>query len=29
MDRKIDPALLRGLSQRRYDRRDVMKLFGV
>jgi spermidine/putrescine transport system substrate-binding protein len=29
MDRKTDPALLRGLSQRRYDRRDVMRLFGV
>jgi len=29
MDQKIDPALLRGLTQRRYDRRDVMRMFGV
>lgn len=25
----IDPALLRGVTQRRFDRRDVMKMFGI
>jgi spermidine/putrescine transport system substrate-binding protein len=25
----MDPALVRGLTQRRFDRRDVMKMFGV
>jgi spermidine/putrescine transport system substrate-binding protein len=28
MNDRIDPALLRGLTQRRYDRRDLLKLFG-
>jgi spermidine/putrescine transport system substrate-binding protein len=25
----VDPALLRGMTQRRYDRRDLLKMFGV
>jgi spermidine/putrescine transport system substrate-binding protein len=29
MNEKIDPALLRGLTRSRYDRRDVFKLFGA
>jgi spermidine/putrescine transport system substrate-binding protein len=29
MNDQIDPALLRGLTRSRYDRRDVFKLFGA
>ncbi|MCW2940656.1 MAG: extracellular solute-binding protein family 1 [Actinomycetia bacterium] len=29
MNEQIDPALLRGLTQSRYDRRDIVKMFGA
>ncbi|MGI8335439.1 polyamine ABC transporter substrate-binding protein [Actinomadura scrupuli] len=29
MNEQIDPALLRGLTQSRYDRRDIFKMFGA